>query len=281
MGVLPREIELSNVISLIENPDDNCSDLSEIVKILFVLSSSPTADFILRSCAKKNVRVSQDVEFAADIAHYDRYENCIYTGFQHPSSLKTDHGMGQNLIALARGLRKAWHFHSGNARYTGLRAPDFLKLHRFKTADIEAFTVLICRELRLFDYPQAWKQYLSGYNGDIAIVFLNEIKKDPKTFKNGQALAAAYNQWFMDSVRSNNCDHKALNLIDNILLDNENDLKLGKEKITKREIEKIGRVPSGKNYLKNFTFFKPWYEGLDDEYNRIHLEHIINDLEKA
>jgi hypothetical protein len=110
-------------------------------------------------------------------------------------------------------------------------------------------------------YPVMWRDYA-------------KLELKPNDLY-GNALKAAFNQWFAERERVNAGDRLALDLLDGALL---HDGAVGTQKAERSRLQHVGLMPGGRNYLEGCLFTSAWYGGLDDEFNRNYLAHLESDI---
>lgn len=245
-----------------------------IRNLVKILEQSPLGRMLVRSAMLHHVSVGLDPLLEPNAAYFYPAQNHFDLGYQPDMLQKTEKGVSRYLVSFIGGLRRAWHHHGGRGPDTALKPEDFLKLCRCEEADIAAITHMVAWELRSAGASFLWRHLLSGPDGDIAIVFERAAEEKPHLF-DGTVLKAAFNQWFAEKERIGACDHYALEVIDMALVQQ---LPVGTSGLKKGAVEGIGILPNGHNYLKGCLFTSDWYSGLDDEFNRMHLRHIQQDL---
>lgn len=243
-----------------------------------ILEQSPLGRMLVRSAMLHHVSVGLDPLLEPQASLFYPSVNHFDLGYQPDLLQKTEKGISRYLASFAGALRRAWHFHGGRGPDVALKPEDFLKLCRCEEADVEAVTHLVAWELRSAGAGFLWRHLLSGQNGDIAVVFARAAEENPRNQFNGVALKAAFNQWFAEKERINACDHLALETMDMALIRRPRPAALGTETLRRGMIEGIGVMPNGLNYLAGCLFAGGWYDGLHDDFNRVHLRHIQEDI---
>lgn len=251
-----------------------------IRNLVRILEQSPLGRMLARHAMINQVSVGLDPLLEAHASFFYPQQNHFDLGYQPDLLQKSEKGVSRYLISFIGALRRAWHHHGGRGPDVALRPEDFLKLCRFEEADIEAVTHMIAWELRSGGASFLWRHLLSGANGDISVVFERAIESSPKKQFDGEAMKAAFNQWFAERERINSCDHFALEMIDMALIQQTDVNRIGVTPLRQGMIEGIGVMPGGQNYLAGLPFTSGWYDGLEDEFNRTHLRHIKQDINR-
>lgn len=251
---------------------------SYVRNVIMVLDRSPLGRLLVRSAMLHHVSVGLDPLLEPDSSIFYPTVNHFDLGYQPALVQKTEKGLSRYLTSFLHALRRSWHYHSGRGPDFSLKPEDFLKLSRCEEADVVAAAHLAAWELRSAGVPFLWRHFLSDADGDIAVVFEHCVADNPQNQFNGIALKAAFNQWFAEKERIAACDHFALEMLDAALVQRPLQRGLGSETLRQTAIEGIGVMPNGLNYLAGSQLSGPWYEGLDDEFNRIHLQHIQEDM---
>ncbi|HYD19466.1 MAG TPA: DUF6782 family putative metallopeptidase [Patescibacteria group bacterium] len=249
-----------------------------IRNLVKILEQSPLGRMLVRSAMLHHVSVGLDPMLEAHASFFYPGQNHFDLGYQPELLQKSEKGVARYLVSFIGSLRRAWHHHSGRGPDVALAPDDFLKVCRCEEADIEAVIHLVAWELRSGGASFLWRHLLSGPNGDVSVVFERAMDADPSHQFDGEALKAAFNQWFAERERINACDHFALEMIDLALVQNGMSGGVGIARLREGMIEGIGVMPGGQNYLAGMPFNSTWYNGLDDEFNRVHLRHIKQDI---
>ncbi|MDF3023965.1 MAG: hypothetical protein K0R10_1326 [Alphaproteobacteria bacterium] len=251
-----------------------------IRNLIRILEQSPLGRMLVRSAMLHQVSVGLDPLLEPHASFFYPGQNHFDLGYQADLLQKSEKGVSRYLVSFIGALRRAWHHHGGRGPDVSLRPEDFLRLCRFEEADIEAVTHLIAWELRSGGASFLWRHLLSGANGDISVVFERMIESNPNRQFDGEALKAAFNQWFAERERINSCDHFALEMFDMALIQQGAGNRVGISPLRLGMIEGIGVMPNAQNYLLDCPFTSSWYDGLDDEFNRTHLRHIKQDISR-
>lgn len=252
--------------------------LRYIRNILKILDQSPTGRMLVRFALLRDISVGLDPLLEPNSSFFYPQQNHFDLGYQPDLLQKSEKGVSRYLVSFVGALRRAWHHHAGHGPDVALKPDDFLRLCRCEEADIEAVTHLVGWELRSAGASFVWRHLLSGANGDISVVFERAIEENPRSQFDGAALKAAFNQWFAERERINGCDHMALEILDMALVHRRG--PIGSARLRREAIQDIGGLPAGGNYLAGCLFTSGWYDGLDDDINRLHLRHIEDDIRR-
>lgn len=240
-----------------------------------ILAHSPTGRALLHHGVAADLRVGIDPLLEPQSSFYYAQQNRVDLGHQEEALAQTEKGLGRYLVSFVGALRRSWHHHEGTAPLPLLAARDYLDHFRLMQADIEAVTHLVAWELRAASHSFLWRALINGIHGDIAYVFEQSVCDTPENQFNGNALKAAFNQWFAERERVNAGDRLALDLLDGALL---HDGAVGTQKAERSRLQHVGLMPGGRNYLEGCLFTSAWYGGLDDEFNRNYLAHLESDI---
>lgn len=248
--------------------------------VVMVLDKSPLGRLLVRSAMLHHVSVGLDPLLEPQASIFYPAINHFDLGYQPDFVQKTEKGLSRYLASFLHALRRLWHFHSGRGPDFSLKPEDFLKLSRCEEADVVAMAHLAAWELRSAGMPFLWRYFLSDDDGDIAVVFERAVSENPQNQFNGLALKTAFNQWFAEKERISVCDHFALEMLDAALVQRPLQRNMGVCPLRHHAIEGIGVTPNGLNYLAGAQLSGPWYEGPDDDFNRVHLQHIQEDMKR-
>lgn len=252
--------------------------VSYIQSLMLILDHSPTGRALLHTAMLHRVSVGIDPLLEPSSSFFYPAQNHFDFGYQPEILQKTEKGQGRYLVCFIGGLRRAWHHLHGHDADISLKPGDFLTQFRCEEADIEAIIQLIGWELRAAGHTFLWRHLLSGQNSDMAMVFERVVTEDPNTQFDGRALKAAFNQWFAERERTNVCDRRGLDIIDIALLQQSLHHQMASRFLKRDQMQLIGALPDGGNYLSGCHFTSGWYDGLDDEFNRLHLKSIEQDM---
>jgi len=251
-----------------------------IRNLVRILEQSPLGRALVHSAVMHHVSVGLDPMLEPQASFFYPAQNHFDLGYQPDLLQKTEKGISRYLVSFVGALRRAWHYHGGRGPNTDLKPEDFLKLCRCEEADIAAVTHLVAWELRSAGASFLWRHLLSGPDGDVSVVFERAIDENPQGQFGGEALKAAFNQWFAERERLNIRDHLALEFMDMALVQAGGAGRVGTVSLKRNAIQNLGIMPGGKNYLSGCLFAGDWYDRLDDEINRMHLLHIQRDISR-
>jgi hypothetical protein len=270
--------------------------LGYIRNLADVLEQSPLGRRFVQSAVSQNISVGLDPLLEPNSCFFYPAQKHFDLGYQPHLLQKTEKGMSRYLVSFLGGLRRAWHLKEDCAPDVRLKPADFIRQCRCADADIEAVTHLVAWELRGAGSSFLWRYLLSAQNGDVAVTFERAILENPYHQFDGTALRAAFNQWFAEGERTAVCDHTALEMMDLALVQYMSQARkktrtprgvrssgaapvlIGRRRLGRRAIEGLGLLPSGLNYLQGCPFGSAWYMRSDDDFNRVHLRHLQQDI---
>ena len=251
---------------------------SYVRSLLLILDQSMTGRCLLKTAIVQDVSVGLDPLLEPQSSFYYPQQNHLDLGYQPSSLQKTEKGISRYLSAFAAGLRRVWHYQRGAAPDLSLLPQDFLRYCRVEEADVEAITHMIAWELRGAGPGFFWRHMLAEMNGDIALAYARTASSHPRHQFDGTALRAAFLQWFTVAERVDACDHAALERMDMALLEKYNAQVIGRYRLDRARLIRLGHLPVGVNYLQGMRFRSPVMRRVCDPFNRTHLKHIQRDI---
>jgi hypothetical protein len=250
----------------------------QLFHALHLLSMSNVGFALLKQCADNGLSISIDPLLEADGLCFYPAQNKLELGYQMVALQGTHKGLAQYIVALCGGLRRAAHYYADNNSFPkGLKPEEYLKYWRCEEADIAAVSAYICWELRTQGYPYPWRQIISGTDADIAMIFMQAVDNNPRFQFCGTALRRAFYQWFENSMRLSGCDHDSLNRLD-VWVQSKEKNKFSKGIVLRKDLEKLGSLSGGHNYLKNQLNVATLSRRTGDVFNDYHLMHLKSDL---
>ncbi|MCB1532220.1 MAG: hypothetical protein KDJ35_05055 [Alphaproteobacteria bacterium] len=271
-----------------------CSDFSEksegvttekelLSDCLEALLASPTARLLVKEAAAEGWMVSISDREGYDF-HLDVGEKQIVlddNGLSMAALGRSDYFRNVLTVSLIRALRDVWQEkrHGGFDEKYGPQ--DILMLERVRAADCDVMTILVAWEMRSEGRGDLWRHMIGSEEGDMAMAFSGYLERDPSaTFSHG-ALKAAFKQWYRSDDRVKACDHETLEYMDSLVREYANTNPFGSTKLTPVGIEVLSCMPDKTAYLQGEgrdVERDPFYAGLNDEINQIHLEQILYDI---
>jgi hypothetical protein len=188
------------------------------------------------------------------------------------------------LCNIARALRDIWH-EDRQTPQDGLLAPeDVLMIERVRAADCDTVAVLIGWEWRGAGYADLWRHLIGSEEGDMALIFSHVLERDPSSLFNRSALAYAFRQWYVDDARVNAVDHETLESLDDAMIKGDQTARpsFGTRRVKGAMIEALSTLPDGNIYLSGLgdtVRRDPFFAGLNDEINQVHLFHLVYDTQ--
>ena len=279
-----RYIDCLKQVSLYDILDEtqDFSDAPALIAIRELLTllddNSPTASCMIDTLASYDFKFSIDSDLSWDENGFQSEIVAILFPEISPRDIQLQKNQGRLMINLISALRRGLKANQGYRERFDMCPQDFLRLNRLVEADIDAVTVQVAWELRTADQPAAWRQYLAGEKGDLAIVFANRLKSDPLAAFNGKALRAAFRQWFAMPARPDSADRTALEFLD-MALALKSAVKIKADtKLCDNDLRRIQKTLPFSDYLTDMNVMGSWFDGLCDANNRKHLSHIITEL---
>jgi hypothetical protein len=186
------------------------------------------------------------------------------------------------LTVLIRALRDIWHEERFDPFEENFAPEQVLMLERIRLADCDSVTVLAVWELRGAGYSDIWRHLIGSEEGDMALIFMRFLERDPTALFDGTALAYTFRQWYADDARVNACDHEALENLDNLLEEKGSRNPFGQLCADEKILEELSELPDGMMYLSGLAdqiLSDPYFSGLNDAINQSHLFHLIYDIQ--
>lgn len=261
-----------------EVPDDFGTAVAQCLR---ALDASPTARALAAWLAGAGLTIGGDAFLGAGHSYFYSDARRVDLCLQAPALLDNEKGAARLTAALVCGLRRAWHGLQNAAPAETLRARDYADYFRLMNADIEAVLHLVAWELRGAGNGSLWRAGLAGDNADMSVVFERSLAEDPQNQFNGAALKAVFNQWFAGRERINRCDHAALEQLDAALVRTQGTAAravFATEALCRENLQALGGLPCGANYLQGCLFTNPWYAGFDDDANLLHLKRVEEEI---
>ena len=186
------------------------------------------------------------------------------------------------LVTLIKALRDIWQ-ENRHGGFDELYSPEhILLMERIRAADLDVLAIMIAWELRAQGFTDFWRHMIGSEIGDMAMTFSGYLERDPSAQFNNQGAVAAFKQWFREKKRVNECDHDALEYLDEVLFSSEEENPFGRKKPSKMNIEVLSCLPDKTAYLQGMgveILSNPEFSAVDDAINQTHLFHIMYDLE--
>ena len=185
------------------------------------------------------------IEYASRLtpAFYDRAAGKIF--------LREDLSQDEQILLLARELRRVWQHRQGVLLHPLLFHPDHaIIINRVQAADLQTLMVRVAWELRLAGDHGPWDRLEQGGHADLTNAMQREALTDFRTLSGGRAATAVFEAWFL----SERCRRHDRLLIQQMLADYQGYVfKAGHAEtsavLTRQLIAALGAMPMGKNYL--------------------------------
>ena len=267
------------------NEDDGVQEQEFLLRdALEALNNSPSAARMIQEAIQYGWRISVD-DLGEQDFHLDVPQKKVTLhdqGLSFNTLQSSVYFLNALKISLVRGLRDIWQ-EIRHGSFDEEYNPEYvLLLERVRAADLDVLSVLVAWELRAEGQFDLWRYMIGGDEGDMAMVYSSHLERDPASQFNGQALAAAFSQWFRDDVRVNACDHETLEYMDGVLAEFPVGNPFGKRKPTKIGVEILSCLPDKTPYLRDIgdeILGNPLYSGMNNEINQSHFLQVIRDCE--
>lgn len=259
-----------------ETPDGTAEAcLSDVLQIL---QKSPTARCMIKEACAQDFSVIIDDGLSLDTSGFQTVDSTVILPRISARDMGLKKNIGRALITVTAALRRALKADQGYFSRFDLMPMDFLRLNRMAEADIDAVTVQVCWELSTAGENAAWRQWLAGEKGDLAVVFTQGLRNCPMGQFDGKALRYVFRQWFADPERVNNADHTALEMLDMALACPEQFTVTMDTSLTLADLDELQENLPFEGYLKGINIFGKWFDGLRDPFNHLHLHHILTEM---
>lgn len=287
-GLSLEAASIKRLLKLAENPDDTpCEEMYNIflAQLLNVISLSPMGSALIKEAAGQNWSLSftglSDSGFSVDIEA--RRIDLDHHGLKPEGLIRSAYFSNTALVNLVRALRDVWH-EKRHGSFDTLFSPDaILMLERVRAADCDVLAIAVAWELRAAGYVDIWRHVMGSEIGDIAMAYSDFIERNPAAdYITAKALKRAFMQWYEQPERINECDHAALEYMDDVLENSDLKNPFGQKIPTRIGIEVLSCLPDRTAYLQGFggeILADPKYSGLSEPVNQSHLMHILYDLE--
>ena len=258
---------------------DFSSELEEnIYRALRMLKSSHMFSLLLDKVKDCGLTISMDDYLSADEYYFYPDLMRLAVGYQNETMRHHEKYILNTMMHLTMGLRHAYHVCGDKMREADIRPHDYIRFKRATVADSEAFTVFVAFEMKMAGITAPWRALLNSHISDMALVFEQTMSRDPVSGFDGRAMKATYDQWFLDKARVSDCDYKALERYDAVLLQEDDHDRIARRVLRYEDYALLGALPSGFNYLHGGSFSTLWFEGSLSADNSMYLKHIMKDI---
>lgn len=141
--------------------------------------------------------------------------------------------------------------------------------------------VVVAWELRAEGSPELWRHLMASEEGDMAMIFLGYLERNPYSSSLHESMQAAFTQWYRQEERVRACDHETLDYMDTLMAEYAHKDVFGAQRLQSAGIEVFSCLPDKSAYLQDMgreIMIDPFYSGLDDEINQAHFVQILHDL---
>ncbi len=249
-----------------------------------VISESPTAVALWNSAIEQGWAIALSClnETGYSLNHDDRVVTLDHFGLSPEALGRSAYFRNAFLTILIRALRDIWHEERFEPFEHDFAPEQVLMLERIRTADCDSVTVLAVWELRGAGYSDIWRHLIGSAEGDMALIFMRFLERDPTALFDGTALAYTFRQWYADDMRVNACDHDTLESLDDLLEEKGTRNPFGQLCADVQILAELSELPDGMCYLDVLAeqvLSDPYFAGLNDSINQSHLFHLIYDME--
>jgi hypothetical protein len=211
-----------------------------LAKLLDRITVSRTASTLLSFAQLNKIRV--EISNAVSSVSYDRMAQVIF--------VRDDLSVDQQILLLARELRRMWQHKNGAGLHPLMLHPDHAVLfNRTRDADLAIAMVRIAWELQLAGDKDAWQRIENSSLSDLGRSFAREACNNFRSLNDGKAARAAFETWFL----SERCRKSDRILIQQMLADYNGyvftDNPDASRSITIDLLRALGQMPFGTNYL--------------------------------
>ena len=206
-------------------------------------------------------------------------------GLKTPNLLASPYFKPQVMLALIDALRMVRHVEWLDGTLHRYHPETILLIGRICVADTQSQKIATAWDVKMSGDDTLWKHVLCGDVSDMTIAFVNGLENFlaggmDENMAMKKSMAIAFNKWFSCPVRTKDCDHDTLNLIDDLIADN---VILGVKKLEKNAVTCL-TLMAGKTdgyidrHLQNDILKNPYYTSMNDEINQAHLMQTIKDM---
>lgn len=272
---LSARARLSAAACVVETDEDM------LVWMVRMAQESPTFSALLSDAAESGWRVMLS-DLGTGTYDYDFEQKIIELDHQglNPSALSRSsffrHELLINFLCVLRAVEQE---QAAETDITDLKPEAYVMARRAVEADIITMAILTGWELRAAGHADVWRHVIGGDQGDMAMVFLKSLERDPSAVYSGRALARVFAAWYTDDRRVAACDHAALEDLD-VLIDEEGAAGLGDRPLTGAWVEDYAVLPDGMAYLEGQgadIASAPDYCAIRDSINETHLFQVVYD----
>ena len=258
-----------------------CPFTRSMAEIITALDSSPLARELLLRAVSDGATIGVDPLIPASQGYYYADHAHIDLGQQDDSLHMSEKGLSLYMVGFIAGLRRHWQQSHGFAPALSLRPSDYADHARLQAADSVAILHMVAWELRAQGHTYLWRDLIAGDLADIATVFEDSLRGDANAQFNGVALKAAFNQWFALRERIVECDTQTLEMFDSAIVRTQGRPErkvIASQPLVRSNLQDMGLLPDGANYLAGCLFTSLWYAGFDDGHTCQRLRHIEQEV---
>jgi hypothetical protein len=257
------------------------TDEDLLVWAVRMAQESPVFSALLSAAAESGWRVMLS-DLGTGAYDCDAEEKIIELDHQglNPSALSRSAFFRHELLmGFLCALRAAEQEDAAETDIADFKPDAFLMARRAAEADIMTVAILAGWELRAAGHADVWRHVIGGDYGDMAMIFLKALERDPSAIYSGRALARVFAAWYADDQRVAACDHVALEDLDSQIA-RGGAVALGDRPLTPQWVENYAVLPDGMAYLDGQggdIVAAPDYCAIRDVINETHLFQVVYD----
>lgn len=261
-----------------------CSFTRSLADIVGVLEKSPLARALLLRAVTDGATAGTDPFLSSSQSFY--YADCAHIdlGRQEDTVQACEKTRALSMAGFVAGLRRHWQESHGFAPALTLCPRDYADHARLLAADSAAVLHLVAWELRAQGHAYLWRSLIADSLADVAAVFEDAVRADAQAQFSGSALKAAFNQWFAVRERGIACDAQSLEMYDCALVRLQGRAAcrtVATQALQRAELQQMGLLPDGINYLAGCVFTSAWYDGFDDPALCQRLDHVQEEIKQS
>tara|TARA_B100001750_G_scaffold204288_1_gene180583 strand:+ start:476 stop:1318 length:843 start_codon:yes stop_codon:yes gene_type:complete len=206
-------------------------------------------------------------------------------GLRPDCALKSPYFRPQIILHLVEALRMTRHVEWLEGMLERYDPQTIILIGRVCVADTTVQKIKFAWESKIDGDTSLWKHILCGEHTDIATAFESSLEKYLTASMDleqaqSKAMAVAFNQWFSNNERVNDCDHDTLDLVDGMIADYA---RFEGRRLEKNAITCLTFIPGQDQsyldrYLQEDILKNPYYSLVSDPINHIHFTQILSDM---
>lgn len=206
-------------------------------------------------------------------------------GLRPDSALASPYFRPQIILYFAEALRMTRHVEWLDGMLERYDPQTIILIGRICVADVSVQRIKFAWEAKIEDDPSLWKYILCGDHADMALTFESALEKYLESKMDEEealrrSMAVAFNQWFSNNQRVNECDHDTLDLIDGMISEKA---RFEGKRLEKNAVTCLTFIPGDDQsyidrYLQEDILKNPYYSIINDALNHAHFSQIITDI---